>query len=224
MTEQRPMQRWAVTGPTGAGKSLLTKMLAEHGAEIVNADLVGHEILRLPNVRAAIAQAFGERFLKKGEVDRPSMGKLVFAEPEALARLNAIVHPPLARAIREQLDSLAASGRTSLAVIEAAVYFLLPPVGLVDLTISVVAPSAMRLQRLLASGLAEKQASRRIVAQVPMAGLWQQADVVHENTGTKESLARFASELITKYGGAEDCDSGCGRNNLAEERDERNPR
>ncbi len=191
------MRRWVVTGPTGAGKSLLTRLLARQGAAIIDADAVGHEVLRQPEVRQAVATAFGQQFLTGGEVDRPAMGELVFAEPEALARLSAITHPPLAAALVERLGRLADAGQTALAVVEAAVYFLLPSLGPMDLTIAVVAPEAVRHRRLVSAGLSEQQAQRRIAAQVPMNRLWSQADLVIENIGTEKDLARVAEELIS---------------------------
>ena len=73
----------------------------------------------------------------------------------------------------------------------------MPSVGPVDLTVSVVAPEAVRHRRLLALGLSDEQATRRIAAQVPMSGLWEQADLVYENIGTEQDLAQLAEELMT---------------------------
>jgi dephospho-CoA kinase len=81
-------------------------------------------------------------------VDRAALGSLVFAEASALTRLNALVHPRLAAAIKEDLDAIARAGQTDLAVLEAAVYFLLPSLGKVDLVIAVVASEEVRRERL----------------------------------------------------------------------------
>jgi dephospho-CoA kinase len=194
------MKRWAVTGPTGAGKSLMTAFLAERGASVVDADRVGHEILARADVVRSIGATFGEETIAAGEVDRVALGRLVFDDPHELARLNALIHPLLAAALRSRLDALAAEGATSLAVLEAAVYFLLPALGPMDLTVAVVAPAPVRRARLVAGhGLSEAEADRRIAAQDYLEPLWTRADVIIVNDDGRERLRETAEDLLTRY-------------------------
>ncbi len=132
------MTRLAIIGPTGAGKSRLCRHLAELGAEVVEADRVGHEVLELPVVRARIAAEFGPGVLEAdGTVDRPALGAIVFADPARRERLDAITHPPLAAALTERLAH--ADPKAPLVILEAAVYFLLPGPPAVDAVVAVVA-------------------------------------------------------------------------------------
>ena len=190
-----PMRRWVLTGPAGAGKSLLSGWLAGQGAVPVSADALGHAVLTEPAVIAAVREAFGPGVLRGGAVDRPALGRLVFAEPAALARLDAITHPRLARRIDARMRELAAAG-TALAVLEAAVYFLLPPLEPVDLVIAVVAGVRTRLARLIAGGLPEAEARQRLAAQEALARDWARADILLENEGTPNELYAAARRAL----------------------------
>jgi dephospho-CoA kinase len=194
------MKRWVVTGPTGAGKSLLTELLAERGASVIDADQVGHEILARADIARSVGETFGPEVLTCGAVDRTALGRLVFGDPRQLARLNGLVHPPLASELRARLDDLAADGTAALAVLEAAVYFLLPPLGPIDLTVAIVAPVTVRRERLMAGrGLSAAEADRRIAAQAYLEPFWARADVVIANEDDRDRLLEKAEELWQSY-------------------------
>ena len=194
------MKRWAVTGPTGAGKSLLTSLFAEHGAQVIDADRVGHEILAHDEIVARIGAQFGSGCLTGGEVDRRALGRVVFGDPEAMAQLNAIMHPPLAAELTARFAAIAATGAVRLAVLEAAVYFLLPLPGPMDLTIAVLAPVAVRRARLMTGhGLSAAEADRRITAQDYLEPLWAGADEIVENTDGIAQLRRTADDLLRRH-------------------------
>jgi len=194
------MKCWAVTGPTGAGKSLLTSLFAERGAQVIDADRVGHEILARDEIITGICEHFGSNCIVSGRVDRPALGRLVFGAPEAMTRLNAIMHPPLAAELAAQLAAVAAAGVVRLAVLEAAVYFLLPLPGPMDLTIVVLAPVAVRRARLMTGhGLSEAEADRRIAAQDYLEPLWARADEIVENTDGIAQLRRTADDLLNRH-------------------------
>lgn len=111
-----------LTGGIGSGKSEVSRKLKELGAEVIDADLVGHEAY-LPHTAAweKVVAAFGQGILQpSGEVDRRKLGPIVFSDPNALARLNAIMHPRMYEMLRERLDVLR-SQATKVAVIEAAI-------------------------------------------------------------------------------------------------------
>ncbi|MFO7652265.1 MAG: dephospho-CoA kinase [Candidatus Krumholzibacteriia bacterium] len=194
--QHRAMPRWAVTGLAAAGKSLVCRLLERHGAEVVDADRLGHEVLERPEIQAAIAAELGSRYVRGGAIDRPALGRRVFTDRTALERLNAITHPSLAAAARRRLDEVAAAGRARVAVLEAAVYFLLPSVGRMDLVIAVAAPRELRRRRLRDAGLSEIEADSRVVAQEPLERLLHGADVVLHNTGSRADLARAVDELV----------------------------
>ncbi|MBK7702097.1 MAG: dephospho-CoA kinase [bacterium] len=194
----RRLLHWVVTGPIGAGKSLAVAELAALGALVVDADAEGRALLREPGMPAAVAAALGAGVVRAGEVDRAAVARLVFADPQALASLDALVHPRLAARIAARLrEHEAAAGEPGLAVVEAAVYFLLPPFGPVDLVVAIDAPLELRVSRLAASGRLDAAAARvRADAQRHLLDAFTRADVVLRNEGGPEDLRRAVRELV----------------------------
>ncbi len=194
----RRLLRWVVTGPIGAGKSLAVSELAALGARVVDADAEGRALLREPGMPAAVAAALGPGVLRGGEVDRAAVAALVFADPVALARLNALTHPGLAARLDARLREFeAAALEPGLAVVEAAVYFLLPPFGPVDLVVAVDAAPELRVSRLAASGRFDAAAARvRAEAQRSLLDAFAHADVVLRNEGDPDDLRSAVRALV----------------------------
>ncbi len=195
------MIRWVVTGPAGAGKTTFTTALAAEGATVLDGDALGHEILARPAIVAAVAAEFGPGTVRGGAVDRPALGRVVFGDAEALRRLNEMTHGDLTTLMGERLDRLAAAG-CALAVLEAAVYFLLPTPPVADLVVAVVAAAAVRQARLEAKGLEPAAAAACLAAQEHMADLWHGADLIVTNEGAPADLAAAARRLWRQRGTA----------------------
>jgi dephospho-CoA kinase len=176
-----------LTGGIGSGKSTVAAMLAELGAHVIDADKVGHEVYRAgtEGFRRVVA-AFGPGIVgPDGEIDRRALGAIVFADPAALARLNAIVHPLIGEAIRARI---AAAGDGRPIVIEAAV---LIEAGwrFFDQIWLVTARPETAIARVMASrGLTRAEAERRLAAQLSDAERRRHAQVVIENDGTRAEL------------------------------------
>ncbi len=193
------MIRWVVTGPAGAGKSDLCGFFTDRGAAIVDGDRLGHEILAREDILANIITEFGSGVVSDGSVDRAALGRLVFADPAALARLNGITHGPLAALAGHRLDELEKEGRHRLAVLEAAVYFLLPPVSGIELVITVTASASTRLTRMTGGGvLSPAEARSRLEAQHFLEDGWARADVVVVNDGSVSELENAAEDLWSR--------------------------
>ena len=171
-----------LTGNIATGKSTVARMLADLGADVIDADLVAHEVM-LPGTPAhqAIIDHFGEAILAEdGTINRAALGAIVFAEPQALADLEALVHPAVKTVIQDQLSESDAPA----AVVEA---IKLLEAGLdryCDAIWVTTAPREVQLQRLMETrGLDRAQALQRIDAQPDPAIKIARADVVIDNAG-----------------------------------------
>jgi dephospho-CoA kinase len=112
-----------VTGGIGSGKSTAARLLAEMGAPVIDADKVGHEIYQPGTpAYAELITAFGEGILAPDRtIDRRKLGPIVFADPAALKRLNAIVHPKMFARMGEMVAAMRRGGEARPIVIEAAI-------------------------------------------------------------------------------------------------------
>lgn len=166
MSPGRPALRIGLTGPIGCGKSTVAGWLAEDGAVVVDADAVAREVTR-PGEPAldAILEAFGAAVRAgDGLLDRAALGRIVFADPAALGRLEAIVHPAVRPRI---LDAIAAADAAGVPVVAIEAIKLVEGglAGLCDEVWLVTCDPADQLRRLLARGSADDDARQRIEAQ-----------------------------------------------------------
>jgi dephospho-CoA kinase len=186
-----------LTGGIGSGKSMLAGLLAEKGAQIIDADALGRDALQ-PGEPAwhSVVSQFGVEILVPGsmEIDRKRLADIVFIDEERRIALNAIVHPPILRGIADDLDRLKNSD--SIVVIDAA---LLVDVGLhdaVDVLVMVDADEDLRRKRLAQKrGMSFDDISARMAAQNDPEKLAEMADIVVRNNGTAEELAGEADRL-----------------------------
>jgi dephospho-CoA kinase len=186
-----------LAGGIGTGKSQVANILKDLGAAIVNADLLGHEVYR-PDTDGwrEVVDAFGEGVLTPGgEVDRGKLGAIVFSDPKALGRLNAITHPRIYKMVERRIDGLRAEGRMRV-VVEAALLVEANWGSLVNEVWMTSATEDRVVRRLKArSGLDEKAVVARIQAQMPQAERTEYADIVIDNNGTLEDLKERVQNL-----------------------------
>lgn len=178
-----------LTGGIGSGKSTVSSRLAEHGAFIVDADLVAREIVEPGQpALAELAEAFDGVLNPDGTLNRAELARQAFATPEATEKLNAITHPR----IRARTEELFKEGRESGAqvlVYDMPLLIENGEVDKVDHVLVVDAPDELRIDRLVQHrGLDEDDARRRIVAQIDRATRLNVADTVLDNSGTVEQL------------------------------------
>ena len=186
-----------LTGGIGTGKTQAAKLLEDLGAAVVNADLLGHEIYK-PQTEGwqEVVAAFGERVVAAdGEIDRRTLGGIVFSDADALRRLNAITHPRIYALAAARLDALRQQG-ASAAVLEAALLIEAQWTGLVDEVWVVTSPEADVIERLRQrNGMDADTARARIRSQMPQSERAGYADAVLENSGSLEEFAADVRKL-----------------------------
>jgi dephospho-CoA kinase len=169
-----------ITGGIASGKSTVSRFLKELGVVVIDADRIGHEVLRSDRgARRELVAAFGEQVLTPGgSVSRHKLGKLVFVSPEALSRLNQIMHPRIAARVKARLERHRRDG-VKVVVVEAALLLEAGWSSLVDEVWVTVASEATVLKRLKGrSGLSVSESRARLRAQLSVAERLGKADLV----------------------------------------------
>jgi dephospho-CoA kinase len=184
-----PMILIGLTGGIGSGKSTVSAMLAERGAVIIDADLVTREVQRPGSpVIEKIAARFGKEVVDDhGSLRRADLAEIVFAQPEALRDLNAIVHPAVGAEINRQVRELA----TTDAIVVLDIPLLTEnPRGELQGKIVVDVPVDVQVDRLVRyRDFAETDARARIERQSSREDRVKNADFVVDNSGDVDDLA-----------------------------------
>lgn len=187
------MKTIGLTGGIGSGKTTAAQILSDLGAVVIHADAVGHEVYR-PGTSGwqQVVDAFGRQVVDaQGAIDRKQLGAIVFADPQALKRLNTIVHPLIREAIQHRIDALRASGSAKTVVVEAAILIEANWLSLVDEVWLVSATKDAVVNRIQSQrGLAAADIEARIAAQLSDAERRRHATLVIENTGSHDDLRR----------------------------------
>lgn len=199
----RPPVLVLVQGGIAAGKSTVTRLLVEQGATYVDCDRLAHEVLREPAIEAALLEAFGAGvFGPDGHVSRPALGQVVFSDPAALARLEALVHPRVRDLVRAALlgEGRPAELPRAVVVIDAAVASKMRLAERYDLTVFVSASLETRRARAATRGWAPGELERREANQQSLEASRQAAQFVVPNDGdlqeTETHVQRLWSELV----------------------------
>ncbi|WJV49426.1 dephospho-CoA kinase [Streptomyces flavofungini] len=192
------MLKVGLTGGIGAGKSEVSRLLVERGAVLVDADRIAREVVA-PGTEglAAVVETFGPEILAAdGSLDRPKLGAIVFADPEKLAALNAIVHP-LVGARSAELERAAAAAADDTVVVHDVP--LLAENGLAplyDVVLVVDVRPETQLDRLVRlRGMTEDDARARMTAQATREKRLEIADLVIDNDGPLERLVARVDEV-----------------------------
>ena len=154
------MYKVGITGGIGSGKSTVCDMLSGYGVAVYVADDRAKELMtESEQLRSALVAAFGEATYDGGKLNRAYLAESVFSNTEALARLNAIVHP----AVMADFDHWAEEQEGEYVVLESAILFEAGLDDRVDTTVAVMAPKDIRMQRAMQrDGATREQIERRM--------------------------------------------------------------
>jgi len=186
--------RVGLTGGIGSGKSEVSRLLAAHGAVIIDADVAARAVVApgTPGL-ARVAEAFGTGVLgPDGALNRERLGAIVFRDPASRATLNGIVHPLVGEWMRAaERAAVAASGGDVIIVHDVPLLAENRRAGDFDLVIVVDVPPELQLERLVSQrGMTPDQARARLAAQASREQRLAVADLVIDNSGSLEDLDR----------------------------------
>jgi dephospho-CoA kinase len=192
--------RVGLTGGVGSGKTTAARLLAGHGAVIVDADVLAREVVSIGTEGLAlVVERFGPGVLNPvGQLDRSALARIVFADPRARADLERIVHPRV-RAAAQVLEDAAVKLAPDAVVVheipllvetgQAGPGSRFRPVVVVD------ASDEVRLARLITRGMSDPEARARMTAQASRGERLAAADVVLDNEGPPGALAAQVERL-----------------------------
>ena len=177
-----------LTGGIGSGKSTVARFLGEHGAVIVDADVFARDAVRTgSDAFEAVVRRFGDEVVgPDGELDRPKLASIVFADRAALADLEAIVHPEVRRMIADRIQAELDTDHVVVLVNP-----LLIEMGAhrdCDVVVVISADPETQVARTVARGMDEADVRARLAAQLPIEERARAADVLLDNEDTLERL------------------------------------
>jgi dephospho-CoA kinase len=185
----------AVTGGIGAGKSAALDAFAKHGAATVSSDEIVHRLLREDEgVRRELLARFGERILDDaGRLDRKAIAEIVFDDREALAWLEALLHPLVVREYLDWRQGLAGlPNPPALCVTEVPLLYEVGGESRFDAVVVVTAPEPLRARRV---AMPIEARSRRLI---PEEEKVRRADFAYVNDGSLADLDAFVSGVVDK--------------------------
>jgi dephospho-CoA kinase len=188
-----------ITGGLASGKSLVTALLRARGAIVFSADEAARAVL-IPGGKLLreIADAFGPEALNAdGTLNRARMGQLIFADRQARERLNRLMHAPILRLLRAQIEGAKNDFPSGTVIaVEAPLLFETKMEPWFEQIVVVNASESTQIARLCArNGITEQEARRRLAAQIPLAQKAARAHLILQNDGTREALERQVEAL-----------------------------
>lgn len=182
-----------LTGGMGCGKSFVARALANLGCVVIEADELGHRVLR-PEGEAfgPVVEAFGPGILSQdGQIDRAALAARVFGDPEQLARLNAIVHPAVRRLAKREMQEAGIRDPHAVVVYVAAILLESGAYQDVGKIIVVSCSEEQQLARAMERpGANEADVRARLDRQMPLAEKKKRADYVIDASGTEAETLR----------------------------------
>ena len=185
-----------ITGSIACGKSLVSNYLQEKGYTIIDADKIGHMALENDEVKKQLVNKFGKSILKDNEVNRVTLGKLVFENNENLKELNNIIHPQIRKNISEQIQ---VHKNEKLVFVDVPLLFEAKFDDLVEKIIVISLDEKIQLERLMnRNSLSKEEALQRIKSQIPVREKEKLGDCVVDNSFTQENTYNQVDRILEK--------------------------
>lgn len=194
------MRVLGLTGGIGSGKSSAAQMFRDLGAEVIDADQLAREVVE-PGQPALeeIASIFGrDILLPDGHLNRGKLARIVFADPAARARLNAITHPR----IRQRMEADVAARRSGpgVLILDIPLLYENDRTSAVEKVIVVWVDARTQRRRLIErEGLTDDEARQRIAAQMPLDAKRARADHLIDNSGDRDTTRRQVEAIYRHY-------------------------
>lgn len=189
-----------LTGNIASGKSMVSSVLRDLGAAVLDADLIGKRVLA-ENIAGALDQvraAFGSSVFQGAQLDRRALANLVFNRPDLLTQLNSIMIPVMTELIITEMERLHQA--SEVVVLDAAILIEAGWQNLVDVVWVVRASRAEQLERLVTRDhLSREEAVSRIDAQMPLNEKLAYADAIIDNTQDIDKTRRQVETLWKTY-------------------------
>jgi len=183
----------ALTGGIGAGKSQVAKYFHQLGSYVFDADLLARAAIeRGSKGFDEVVTTFGDQILKDGDIDRRKLGEIIFADPTAKAKLEAIVHPEVKRLFEEAKNSLPLD---AILIYEIPLLTEANERKRFDYAITVEADVETRTKRLKERGLVSHEIVGRMAAQASREERVSYCDLVVENQGDQDALLRKVEDI-----------------------------
>ncbi len=195
------MKRIGLTGSIGSGKSTVARLLAARGIPVLDADALARQVSSRGDVLQTISSQLGAQYVLPDGLNRPALAQLVFAQPEARATLNAIIHPKVREEMARLEDALEMDGASAV-VQDIPLLFENNLQKLFDAVILVDAPLETRVARVMGRDLSMTREAvlARDAAQMPALEKRARADYVLENDGDEAALEAQFERLLVKLG------------------------
>ena len=182
----------ALTGGIATGKSTVASLLALNGLRIIDADTIAHRILEENG--AWVVGRFGDEFVKNGKVDRPALGKIIFADPTVKKELETFLHPKIRAAIEEQSEKQDRLKYPYL--IDIPLFFETSSYPIKN-SVVVYTPKALQLERFMKrNGFSEEESLRRIESQMDIEEKKARATWVIDNSSNLKHLQRECEQFV----------------------------
>lgn len=186
-----------LTGGIACGKSTVSKILRSLGAKVIDADAAAHALSqpKQPLYDAYVARFGAEILTAQGTLDRAAIGRIIFKDPNVRAEIDALAHPLIQAAVEQQMQAVCPNAPA--VVLDVPLLFEAGWEVLTDEVWVVSLPEAAQLVRLMERdpAMTEEEARARIAAQMPLSEKRARADVVIDNSGTKEETLHMIERI-----------------------------